>query len=371
MRFTITTEELLKGVSTAGHAIGSSSANAMLSCFKIETTNKGVEITASNGDVSVWTLIPQYRGELQIIRNSTLGAVLIDAKVFMNVIKTLSNQEVSVEVIDNSAIIIDGNNKFSLNCAYADEYPEVDFEKSGTPFVVNTSDLVKLTNQTSFAASDKNRPVLGAINLKAEAGRLVATATDSARLSRKTIDVDPELRFSANVPAKTLSEIVRMFDDDSEVEISASKGRIVFAFGTTVVTSRLISEDYPVSSSIVPSIFNYYLEINSRELLNAIERASILATDKASVIKLTMTPDKVEISSSSDKTGSCNAPLNNVQFTGNRLEIAFNALFVSQAVKALASEDVVFSFVGEMRPFVIKNPQDDSVVELITPMRMR
>ncbi|MCQ2771834.1 MAG: DNA polymerase III subunit beta, partial [Bacilli bacterium] len=337
MRFTILKDELLKGVMTAGHAIGGSSANAMLSCFKIETTNKGVEITASNGDISIWTLIPQSRNGVEIVRNASIGSILINAKIFAEVVKRLSGAEVSIEIVDNAiARIDDGKSTFKLNCVDADEYPDIDLEKNGSPFVVSGEDMVKLANQTAFAASDKNRPVLGAVNLKAEAGRLIATATDSARLSRKIIDVDPELRFSANIPAKTLSDIVRMFGDCPEVEICSSKEKIVFSFDTTIVTSRLISEDYPVSSSIVPQIFNYYLEINSQQLLNAIDRVSILATDKASVVKLTMTPDDVEISSSSDQTGSGVEKLNTIQFTGNSLEIAFIAVFVTQAVRALS-----------------------------------
>jgi DNA polymerase-3 subunit beta len=84
-----------------------------------------------------------------------------------------------------------------------------------------------------------------------------------------------------------------------------------------------------------------------------------------------MSDDQVEVSSSSDQTGSGVERLTTIQYTGERLDIAFNALFVSQAVRALGSEDVRMSFVGEMKPFVIRNPKDDSVVELITPMRTR
>ena len=372
MRFTISKEELLKGLLTAGHAVGSASANPTLSSFKLEVTSKGLEITSSNGDISIWTLVPEYREETQVIRNSSIGSVLINAKIFTEVAKRLSGGEVTVEIIDNAiAKIDDGKSSFKLNCMDADEYPDIDFEKNGNSFAVTCDAISKLTAQTAFAASDKNRPVLGAVNLKAEAGILTATATDSARLSRKSIAVEPNLRFSANIPAKTLSDIVKMFDSVEEVEISASKEKIVFSFGTTIVTSRLISEDYPVSNSIVPQVFNYYLEINSQQLLNAIDRVSTISSDKASVVKLSMTADNVEISSSSDQNGSGVEKLTTIQFTGDRLDIAFNASFVSQAVRALGCEDVTFSFVGEMRPFVIKNPEDDSVVELITPMRMR
>jgi DNA polymerase-3 subunit beta len=210
-----------------------------------------------------------------------------------------------------------------------------------------------------------------AINLKAEAGKLTATATDSARLSRKSIAVDPALRFSANIPARTLIDVTKLFEPGSEVDINASADKVILSFGTTLVSSRLISGDYPVSSSIIPTNFNYFLEVNAQQLLSAVDRVSVLSTDRAAVVLLSMAQDSVEVSSSSDQTGSGAEKLTTIQFTGERLDIAFNAIFVSQAVRALGSEDVVLSFIGEMKPFVIKDPKDDSIVELITPMRTR
>ena len=84
-----------------------------------------------------------------------------------------------------------------------------------------------------------------------------------------------------------------------------------------------------------------------------------------------MDEERVEVSSYSDQTGSAVERLSGVQYTGSRLDIAFNALFVTQAIKALGSSDVSLAFTAEMKPFVIRNPDDDSIVELITPMRTR
>ena len=84
-----------------------------------------------------------------------------------------------------------------------------------------------------------------------------------------------------------------------------------------------------------------------------------------------MTNDGVEISSSGDQNGSGSEKLSIILYTGERLEIAFNAVYVSQAVRALGSEDVVLKFVGEGKTFVIVDPKDDSIIELVTPRRTR
>lgn len=373
MRFTIDKEQFLKGLTMAGHAIGAKSATPLLLCFKIELTSKGLEITAYNGETAVWTYVPYVVGEKETIRNGALGATCLNAHILTEIVRRCDGNEITIEIIDNVvAKLDDGKSSYKLNCISADEYPSINFEKAGNSFTLSCSDLNLLVAQTGFAALNKEtRPILMAINLKAEAGKLTATATDSARLSRKTIAVDPDLHFNVNIAAKTLSDITKMFDGCEEVEISATTDRAIFSFGQTLVFSPLIAGDYPASAAIIPTTFNYFLEVNSAQLLGAIDRVSVLSVNAAPVVELSMEEDDVEVFSKSDQTGSGTEKLTTIQYTGERLRIAFNPAFVSQAVQALQSEDVLISFIGEMKPFVIKNPKDDSVVEVITPMRTR
>ena len=373
MRFTIDKEQLLKGLLIAGRGISSRSANPQLLCFKLEMTGIGLEITAFNGDVTVFTRVPLKLNEKEIIRNFSLGSSLISAHFLTEIVRKMEGNELSLDIIDESvAKIDDGNSVFKLPCMSTDEYPDIDLDKNGSVFSIPCTDLTKLIEQTAFAALDKDsRPILNAINLRAEGGKFTAAATDSARLSRKSVPVDPSVRFLANVAAKTIVDIVKLFENNYEVEVCSTGEKMILTFGQTVVSTRLISGDYPVSNSIIPQNFNYVLQINSTQLMNAIDRVSVLSTDRAAVVKLSMSSDGVEISSSGDQNGSGSEKLSTLQYRGERLEISFNALFVSQAVRALGVEDVTMKFIGEMKPFVILDPKDDSVVELITPMRTR
>lgn len=373
MRFTINKNEFLKGLLIASKAVGSKSTNPTLLGFKIEMADDGLEITASNEDIAIWTLVPVAKDDKEIIRNYSFGTSLINAHLLTEVVRKMEGDEISLEVIDDRvAKIDDGHTSFQLNCQTADEYPDIDLEKGENTFEVPCQDLIKIVDTTAFAALDKNtRPILTVINLRAESGMLIATATDSARLSRKIVGIDESVRFSANIPAKTLVDVTRLFENTNSVEIAANATKIIFSFENTIVKSRLIAGDYPVSNSIIPTNFNYKLGISANDLLNAIDRVSILVTDRASVVKLSMSSDGVEVTSSSDQFGSGAETIDNVQYQGERLEVAFNAMFVTQAVKALCSDDVELKFIGEMKPFVVVNPNDDTIVELITPMRTR
>jgi DNA polymerase-3 subunit beta len=82
-----------------------------------------------------------------------------------------------------------------------------------------------------------------------------------------------------------------------------------------------------------------------------------------------MSETGVEISAKSSQVGSAIERLETFRYDGAPLKISFNSEFVKTAVKALGSEDVTFLFVGEMKPFVVKNASDDSIVQIVTPVR--
>ncbi len=373
MRFTINKNKFLKSLILASHGIGSKSTNPQLMCFKIEMTSEELEITSSNDSLAVFTRILASQNGNENIRNHAMGSVLVNARILTDIVRKMGGDEMSFEVIDERmAKIDDGTSSYKLVCMPADEYPDIDLERIGTPLTISSTDLTSLVEATAFAALDKEtRRVLTTVNLKAEAGNLTATATDSARLSRKTAVIDPSARFAFNIPAKTLSDVVKMFETNYDVEISAGNKKAVMSFGDTVVSCRVVDENYPVSSSIIPQNFNATLNVNANELLSAIDRVSTLSTDRAAVVKLSMSADGVELSSSNDQNGAGVEKIKTSDYDGERLDVAFNASFVTQAIRALGSEDVKMKFIGEMKPFVIENPNDMTIVELITPMRTR
>ena len=75
------------------------------------------------------------------------------------------------------------------------------------------------------------------------------------------------------------------------------------------------------------------------------------------------------VSTKNDVAGSAEETLGTCRFSGQRLQVSFNSLFVNDAIKALKAEDVTICFQGEMKPFVVRDSNNPSVVELITPMR--
>ena len=183
--------------------------------------------------------------------------------------RKIDAEEISLEVVDSTMALISGGKiKYNLNCIKADEYPDIDLEPTGTRMKLSRLDFSALVSQTAFAASTKEqRPILTAMHLEAFEGLLTATTTDSARMAKKSIPVEAELMFSANVPAKMMVEVDHLLEGSESVEAAFSDKKALFSFENTLVATRLVAGEYPNTKNIVPRITNYVLEVNASKLL--------------------------------------------------------------------------------------------------------
>ena len=371
MRFTIKREEFLKGLLTASRAVASKVAVAVLANLKIELNENGLFITGSNYDLTIKTLVPYKDGDVEVIRNYKEGATLINSKIITEIARKMESEEITLDVIDSTiAVVSDNRSEYKLNCVRPEEYPDLDLEAAGTEITLTKADFDSLVSQTAFAASLKEqRPILTALNLEASNGLLIATATDSARMARKDIRIPEGIHFVANVPAKMMVEVDHLLDNVDSLDIAFGDKKALFTVGRTIIASRLIAGDYPNTKNIIPKITNYILEVNASDLMKAIDRANILSIDRENVVDLTMSEEGIEISAKSSQVGSAVEKIDVFKYEGQALKVSFNSEFVIAAIKALGAEDVTFAFVGEMKPFVIRNSLDDSVIQIVTPVR--
>ena len=156
---------------------------------------------------------------------------------------------------------------------------------------------------------------------------------------------------------------------NGEVEVSLSANQIRFVLGDVVLSSRLIDGTYPETDRLIPVSFAYELEIDSSDITSAIDRASFIKNDGVSVIKLSLDEKECLLSSRAQEVGSSKENLRNAVFKGEHLDISFNGLYVFDALKVINKGKVRFSFSGEMKPFIVQSVDDNSILQLILPLR--
>lgn len=373
MKFKIRRDYFLKGLNIASKAIGSKSAIPVLMNVKIVVSDKGLELLGSNNELTIQHIIGYQEGEEEILMDVERGGVLVNSRILNEIVRKVEGNIISLEVIDSTIIQIgDGKSVYKLNSVRFDEYPELDLSEDGVVIELSSKIFIQTINQTAFAASTKEqRPILTAVNLEADStnGKLIVTATDSARLSQKEIDLPRMLKFNANIPARVLVDTANLIEKESNVKISFSDKKVVFMFDNTLVASRLIAGEYPKTKNIIPKTFNYTLQVNAKEIVSAIDRVSLLSIERENVVKLSITETSLEVSSRSIQIGSANEKIDIFSYRGEPFEVSFNADFVVSAIKACQSEDISIKFLGEMKPFVVRNEEDESLIQLVTPVR--
>ena len=370
MKITIDRLRLLKVLNIVGIAIGQKSPTPAYLNYKFEMNDDSLSITGSNNDLTIVSVIPVKEDDKYIITSFVKGATLISSKYLLEIIRKLEGDYVTIEIIDSVLCkISDDKSDFKLNSMRVEDYPDLDLEIEGDTVSFNTNVFKKIVSQTAFAASTKEvRPVLTAINVRANDHTMEFIATDSFRLSKKIHETSESHNFEANVPVKTMTEVAKLVED-GDVSMTVSDRKIVFTYQGTKIYSRLINGDFPKTSRMIPDSYPYVLQISSDRFISAISRVSLLAIERENIVKLSLTENEIEISSKSDQIGSANEKISEFRYAGNRFDISFNVNYVADAIKACQSDDVILSFAGEMSAFRVTSPNDGDIVQIVTPVR--
>lgn len=375
MKFIIQKEHLVQSVQDVMKAITSRTTIPILTGIKIVATEEGVTLTGSDSDISIESFIPKEENETVIVEIQRPGSIVLQAKFFSEIVKKLPTSQVELEVDNLQTVIRSGKSEFNLNGLDSEEYPHLPQISEENIFKIPTDLLKNIIKQTVFAVStSETRPVLTGVNWKIENDDLICIATDSHRLAlrKAKIDANTEQTFNIVIPGKSLNELNRILDDHNEpVEIVVTENQILFKAKHILFFSRLLEGNYPDTNRLIPTESKTEIVVNAKEFLQAIDRASLLAREgRNNVVKFsTIGQDVIEISSFTPEIGKVVEELVSESIHGEELKISFSAKYMMDALKALEGTEVKINFTGAMRPFVINPLNDDSILQLILPVR--
>lgn len=371
MNFKISKRVFYNGLQTVSRAISSNTPLPALSGIKIDVNEDKIILTGSDADISIQLTLSNQQDEDTNLNVKETGSIVIESKYIVEIVRKIDADHIDFEIIDGSLTRISGNStEYNINGIKSSEYPAIDFSKPEKQIFINADILKKIINQTSFATSDKEtRPVLTGVNFRANSNKLEAVATDSYRLARKEIDLNNVVDFNVTIPAKSLNEVVKSIDADKEIECCFSDKKAQFWIGSSLIQTRLIDGTYPETERLIPTEFLYEIIVDSRDLLNAIDRASFIKNEGISIIKLSASQDGIIISTKSQEIGSSKEELKVESYKGNDLEISFSGRYVYEAIRTLSANKIKIEFSGEMKPFVIKSLDDNSILQLVLPVR--
>ncbi|MGC9932817.1 DNA polymerase III subunit beta [Priestia aryabhattai] len=376
MKFIIQKDYLVQSVQDVMKAVSSRTTIPILTGIKIVATEEGVTLTGSDSDISIESFIPSEEEGKEIVDIQKPGSVVLPARFFSEIVKKLPKDIVELDVQSHFLTIIrSGKAEFNLNGLDAEEYPHLPQIEENNMFRLPTDLLKNMIRQTVFAVStSETRPILTGVNWKVDGKELTCIATDSHRLAlrKATIETGNEATYNVVIPGKSLNEFSKILDDSHElVDIVITENQVLFKTKHLLFFSRLLDGNYPDTSRLIPADSKTDVILNVKEFLQSIDRASLLAREgRNNVVKLsTLDEGIVEISSNSPEIGKVIEEVQSQSISGEELKISFSAKYMLDALKALEGTDIKINFTGAMRPFVIRTLEDDSMLQLILPVR--
>src|SRR5699024_9980566 len=356
-------------------AISSRTAIPILTGMKLEATQHGITLTGSDSDISIESFIPAENEDHVNVEQIEEGSIVLGARYFPDIIRKLPESKVEIETDDNLKVLIrSGNAEFNLNGQDPEEYPQILQVQTEDSFELPIDLLKNLIKQTVFAVSNmETRPILTGVNLTLKDSVLNFTATDSHRLASRDIPVETNMELSNIViPGKSLNELNKILDDTEEkVEISMTNNQILFRTKHLKFMSRLLEGNYPETSRLIPDESKTTISVNTKNLLQTIDRASVLAkAEHNNVVRLMTKGNKmIEITGSSSEIGEVVEDLSVQSIEGEDLKISFSSKYMMDALRAMEVDEVNIEFTGAMRPFILRPQNEDPIIQLILPVR--
>lgn len=376
MHFIIKKNRLVYALSHVNKAVSSKKTIPILTGVKFEMREQGLRLTGADSDITIQMDIPLSAEGKDIIEVFEKGAIVLPRYV-VDIVKKLPQDEIEFKKTDRLAIYIkSGLSEFRINGFDVEEYPELQTTNSDRKFTIDSSLLSTMLRQTTFAISNnESRPILTGVSWNLNGDKLKFYATDSHRLAVKEVVVDNKNELSLKslvVPGKALKELAKILEYyDDVVEIAASSSQLYVQVDNLLFISRILEGAYPDIPRIIPQKIESEVKINRLNLIDSIERASLIARDsRNNIVKLeTLENNLIEISSSSQEIGNVNELVEINSISGEEVQISFNAKYVLEALGAIESDEVLFEFTGPLSPFMLKSVNHENMLHLVLPIR--
>ncbi|GEN56405.1 DNA polymerase III subunit beta [Halolactibacillus alkaliphilus] len=377
MKFIIQRELLLESLQHVMKAISPRVAVPILTGIKIEALPTGIKLTGSDSDISIESFIPKEEDGLVHVEDIETGSIVVQAKYFPEIIRKLPLKTVEISTDDNYQMtVVSGGSEFHLNGQDAMEYPQLPVLHTDNSFEIKHDVMKEMIKQTVFAVSTvETRPILTGVNMKIDNGEMTFVATDSHRLASRSVKLAEDfvhIQFNNIViPGKSLAELNKIIDEsDDSLTISVADNQILFQTKNLYFLSRLLDGKYPETDRLIPEVSKTSVKVKTKTLLQAIDRASLLAKEnRNNVVKLETRDNALQISSNTPEVGQVTEDVITDHIDGEQLKISFSAKYMIDALRIIEEDNVIVHFTGAMRPFILYPENNDHILQLILPVR--
>ncbi len=366
MKFTANREELLEAVNHLSRIVLSKTTLPVLD---------GILLCAEQGKLTLISYNLEMGIRKEIYANSAEpGDIVINAKILGEILRKMNGAQVEISSDDKLMCNIkSGSASFDIMGMAATDFPEMPSVIETNPITLSGEILKNMVRRTIFAVAQNEgqRPVLTGVKVSLHDGVLQFVAIDGYRLAIRNERINLDTQADFIVSGRSISEVIKLIADENEdINIYVSKNLISFKIGGYVFISRLLEGNFVDYSKTIPANFKQRIFVDTRELINTIDRISPVINDAFS------TPVRCIINSENilfSCTSSIGRATENFPITleGEEFEIGLNSRYLLDALKAAEQDKVKIEFNGATAGVMIKPYDNEEFLYMIMPMRLK
>ena len=363
LHITCSKDDLVQALGVVSRAVSTRTSVQILSGILLEAQGSEMRLAATDMELSLRaTLTAQIEGD---------GSIVLPGKTLADIARLLPADEVTIEHKPAESVVhvTSGTASYTLHTYNPEDFPRLPELDSVTTFAVEREPLLETIHRVARAASrDESRPVLTGILVQFTAGMLVMAATDSYRLAVKQTTLEgavPELE--AIVPARALQELARIATSGDEVEVGVHENQVIFTTSGVWLTTRRIDGQFPNYKQLLPEAFEYELTVPRIEFLDVVRRAAVMI-QRSTPLQIRFAEGELTVIARTHEVGESKESMP-IGFTGDTLEMGFNADFLRDGLESLEGDDVRVKLISPLRPAVIQGEGDDFTY-LVMPIRL-
>lgn len=366
MKLICNKQSLYEALINVSKAVADKSTIPALEGIKLSLEDSTLWLTGYDLEIGIKTFVP--------VVSSDSGEIIINSRLFSEIIKKMPTDEIEIDIAENMAVtIIGGVTEYTVSAVSAAEYPVIPEFIDENTVTVSQSVLKSMINQTIFAVSQNDtKPILKGELCEIVDNSFNMVAIDGYRLAVRTEAIKNDKNFKFVVPSKTLNEVSKLLKDDDELmcDLRVSKKHIVFDFNGYTVFTRLLEGEFHNYRGSIPSNSVTEVIIEKRELINCLERASLLINERIkSPVRCVFDNGALKI--------SCQTSIGKIfdeipaDISGPKIEIGFNCKYLLDPLKAISDDKIKLLMNGGNLPMKIVPIKNNEYTYLVLPVRLK
>jgi len=371
MKVRVDQQTLSAALQTVSRAVSTRSTIPALAGILVEASPDGLFLKAYDNELGIhYPLAAEVEGGFSIV---------LPSRILGDIVRSIpgGNIDISIDTSTYTAEVKWGKSEFSIHGFDPAQFPDLPTPTGRNRFAVPSDTLRKMIRQTSFAIAQSDvRPILSGVMMEKNGRELSMAAVDGVRLAYRRFFLGSEEYqgstsgedIKAVVPGRALNEIARIAAEASETCFEIGSGQVFFDVGRIRIVSRLLEGQFPPYRQIVPSSFVTTARVQTSVLHDAVERASLISADDDYAVRLRLSSEGIGVLSASSKVGRAQEAVE-AQVEGEEMEIAFNARFLIDGLRAVDAQEVLFRTTGRFGPACIRPLEHENFIYVVMPLK--